>query len=336
MPGESCQEIKASEGEYAVDGMYWLHFLWIGKIVLAHCDMRTVDINECSASAGVCDVNADCQDTLGSYLCTCKVGYSGDGKTCKDIDECSASAGVCDVNANCKNTLGSHVCSCKAGFTGDGKTCTAAYKDCAELYKSGIQHSGVYTINPDGLGAFDVFCDQTAAGGGWSVFQRRMDGSVDFYRVWADYKRGFGNLSGEFWLGLDKIHRLTNSRGYKLRVDLEDLAGNTVYAEYDSFGVGSEGAKYQLSIGSYSGTAGDSLDYHNGYPFTTKDQDNDSHSGNCAMQYKGAWWYRHCHTSNLNGIYHNGSYTGGDGLRWNSWKSDSAKRAEMKIRPVNY
>ena len=126
-------------------------------------------------------------------------------------------------------------------------------KDCAELYKSGQQNSGVYTINPDGLGAFDVFCDQTTAGGGWTVFQKRQDGSVDFYRGWSDYKQGFGNLNGEYWLGLDKIHRLTNSGNYKLRVDLEDFTGNTSYAEHDSFGVADEGNKYKLSVGSYSG-----------------------------------------------------------------------------------
>ena len=86
----------------------------------------------------------------------------------------------------------------------------------------------------------------------------------------------------------------------------------------------------------YLGTGGDSLAYHNGYPFSTKDQDNDSDYGNCAVACKGAWWYRNCHYSNLNGVYHHGRYTGGDGLRWYRWKSDSAKRAEMKIRPVNY
>ena len=130
---------------------------------------------------------------------------------------------------------------------------TAVNKDCAELYKSGKRNSGEYAINPDGLGAFNVFCDQRTDGGGWTVFQKRMDGSVDFYHVWTDYKRGFGYLRGEFWLGLDKIHRLTSSGGYKLRVDLEDFAGNTVYAEYGLFAVGSEGTKYQLSVGSYSG-----------------------------------------------------------------------------------
>jgi len=98
-----------------------------------------------------------------------------------------------------------------------------------------------------------VLCDQTTAGGGWLVFQKRLDGSVDFYRSWTEYKRGFGNLTGEFWLGLDNIHRLSTSGSYKLRVDLEDFDGNTFFAEYDPFEVSSEGEKYQLSVGSYNG-----------------------------------------------------------------------------------
>ena len=111
----------------------------------------------------------------------------------------------------------------------------------------------MYTIDPDGSGAFDVYCDHSAPGGGWTVFQKRLDGSVDFYRGWNDYKLGFGNLNGEFWLGLDKIHRLTKSERCKLRVDLEDTAGKTAYAEYDMFAVTSERTKYQLGIGTYSG-----------------------------------------------------------------------------------
>ena len=85
------------------------------------------------------------------------------------------------------------------------------------------------------------------------MFQKRLDGSVDFDRGWAEYKVGFGNLTGEFWLGLDKIHRLTRGGNYKLRVDLEDFAGNNFYAEYDLFKVGSEEEKYQLSVGSFEG-----------------------------------------------------------------------------------
>ena len=126
------------------------------------------------------------------------------------------------------------------------------YKNCAELYKAGKRKSGVYSIDPDNTGAFDVYCDQTTAGGGWTVFQKRLDGSVDFYRGWDAYKRGFGNLNGEFWLGLDKIHRLTKERS-RLHVDLEETTGKTAYAEYDFFGVASERSKYKLSLGTYSG-----------------------------------------------------------------------------------
>ena len=98
-----------------------------------------------------------------------------------------------------------------------------------------------------------MYCDQTTAGGGWTVFQKRLNGSIDFYRDWADYKLGFGNLNGEFWLGLDNINRLTNSEAYKLRVDLEDTKGKTAYAMYDYFAVTSEETKYRLSLGTYSG-----------------------------------------------------------------------------------
>ena len=122
----------------------------------------------------------------------------------------------------------------------------------------------MYKINPDGLGEFEVYCDQKTAGGGWTVFQKRQDGSVDFYRPWDDYKRGFGNLNGEFWLGLDKIHRLTVSGSYKLRVDVEDLHGSTAFAEYSSFAVTSERAKYQLSLRSYSGKSWNQH-YHTGW-----------------------------------------------------------------------
>jgi hypothetical protein len=93
----------------------------------------------------------------------------------------------------------------------------------------------------------------TTSGGGWTVFQRRLDGSVDFYRGWQDYKQGFGNIDGEYWLGLDKIHRLTNASQNKLRIDMEDTSGNWKYAEYDLFAVTGEEQKYELSLGKYSG-----------------------------------------------------------------------------------
>lgn len=131
-------------------------------------------------------------------------------------------------------------------------TLISVYKNCADYYKAGQRISGVYRVDPDNTGAFDVYCDQTTAGGGWAVFQKRLDGSVDFDRVWKDYKQGFGSLSGEFWLGLDKVHRLTKEQS-KLRVELEDFNGQTAYAEYDLFGVADEGNKYRLTLGTYAG-----------------------------------------------------------------------------------
>ena len=114
----------------------------------------------------------------------------------------------------------------------------------------------MYIIKPDNQSAFNVFCDQITAGGGWTVFQKRIDGSVDFNLNWGDYKRGFGNLGGEFWLGLDRIHRLTSDNNSMLRVDMADFEGRSAYAEYSSFGVRSEHDKYQLILGYYN-TSGD-------------------------------------------------------------------------------
>lgn len=128
------------------------------------------------------------------------------------------------------------------------------------------------------------------------VIQRRMDGSEDFYRPWADYKQGFGNSTGEFFLGLDKINRLTNTRPYELVVVVEDWENDRRYARYDRFIIGNEAENYVLKqVGNYSGSAGDALTYSLGQGFTTWDSDHDAWSGNCAIRYTGAWWYKNCH-----------------------------------------
>ena len=175
-------------------------------------------------------------------------------------------------------------------------------------------------------------------GGGWTVFQRRMDGSVDFYLNWADYVHGFGNISGEYWLGLSKLHRLANgSVSTQLRVDMRDKNGSSAYASYSTFYIGNSTTDYTLHVSGYNGTAGDSLTtihggvpYHNLMKFTTKDNDNDLTSGNCAVLYTGAWWYRTCHYSNLNGRY--GDDTRGKGVNWMKWTELSLPFAEMKVR----
>ena len=171
-----------------------------------------------------------------------------------------------------------------------------------------------------------------ADGGGWTVFQRRMDGSVDFYRYWADYQQGFGNLSGEFWLGLDKIHRLT-STATELRVDMRDFHGNSAYAQYTSFSVGDSASKYVLTVSGYSGTAGDSLSYHSGYRFSTRDQDNDVWSSSCAQGTHGAWWYRVCYYSNLNSLYNSARSGWCGGVTWWHWiNCNFLQFTEMKLR----
>ena len=181
-----------------------------------------------------------------------------------------------------------------------------------------------------------VYCDMETDGGGWTLFQRRQDGSEDFYRGWDDYVMGFGNLCEEFWLGLEKIHRLTKRIPTGLRIDMGDFEGNTSFAKYDTFRVLSSSTNYTLNVAGYSGTAGDSLTYHNGQTFTTKDRDNNpSTGGNCAIHHKGAWWYTACHESNLNGLYHNGSHTSyADGVNWFAWQGYyySLKFTEMKLR----
>uniref|UniRef100_A0A8D0YTE7 Fibrinogen C-terminal domain-containing protein n=1 Tax=Sus scrofa TaxID=9823 RepID=A0A8D0YTE7_PIG len=168
------------------------------------------------------------------------------------------------------------------------------------------------------------------------VFQRRSDGSVDFYRDWAAYKRGFGSQLGEFWLGNDHIHALTAQGTNELRVDLVDFEGNHQFAKYRSFQVADEAEKYMLVLGAFvEGNAGDSLTSHNNSLFTTKDQDNDQYASNCAVLYQGAWWYKSCHVSNLNGRYLGGSHGSfANGVNWSSGKgyNYSYKVSEMKFR----
>ncbi|XP_019861249.1 PREDICTED: fibrinogen C domain-containing protein 1-like isoform X1 [Amphimedon queenslandica] len=209
--------------------------------------------------------------------------------------------------------------------------------DCKAWKELGGKQNGVYPIKPDKGPAFQVYCDMETDGGGWTVFQRRQDGSVDFYRNWTDYENGFGDLTGELWLGLSKIHRLTKEGSNTLRVDLKNFAGNTVYANYSTFSVGDGSTEYILTVGGYSGTATDSLAYHNGMRFSTRDNDNDQRSENCAEWVAGAWWHNACYYSNLNGRYFHSAITNQEGIVWYKWTNAqiSLKFSEMKTRRNN-
>ncbi|XP_077977962.1 microfibril-associated glycoprotein 4-like [Glandiceps talaboti] len=216
------------------------------------------------------------------------------------------------------------------------------YQDCQELMTDrNIKHkSGIYLVQPKNAPkSFHVWCEIDITGAS-TVIQRRMDGSVSFNRDWADYKKGFGQLDGEYWLGNEHIHQLTSQGEYQLHIEMEDWEGNAGHAKYNMFELGDENDKYRLDIDGYSGDIGDSLTYHDGQQFSTRDTDNDvSGHENCAVLHESAWWYRSCHWSNLNGVYHHtGRYsfqTYATGVEWKTWKNKygySMKTVTMKIK----
>ncbi|XP_065198640.1 angiopoietin-related protein 7-like [Sycon ciliatum] len=182
---------------------------------------------------------------------------------------------------------------------------------------------------------FTAYCDRETDGGGWIVFQRRQDGSVDFYRDWNAYKRGFGSASGEFWLGLDTLHYLTSQAGstYELRIDMVfNTTGEKHYAKWSTFRVEGEANNYRLHVSGFSSpTLQDRMSYHNGQQFSTPDHDHDSWSGDCSTRWKGGWWYKTCHQVNVNGLY---GRSDGDsaGITYLQRGYKSLKFVEMKLR----
>ncbi|CAH2316437.1 Hypothetical predicted protein [Pelobates cultripes] len=226
------------------------------------------------------------------------------------------------------------------GEKGESVTLPSTYaaRNCKELLDQGFFLSDWYTIYPDGETPLKVLCDMHTDGGGWIVFQRRWDGSVDFFRDWKSYKNGFGSRLNEFWLGNDNIHMLTSAGKWELRVDMQDFENTKHFAKYDSFQILGESEKYKLLLGEFKkGNAGDSFTLHHNLKFSTKDQDNDIYPSNCADMYKGGWWYGKCHHSNLNGLYLLGQHSNtAEGINWYHGRGHnySYKFSEMKIRPV--
>ncbi|XP_025112903.1 fibrinogen-like protein A [Pomacea canaliculata] len=189
-------------------------------------------------------------------------------------------------------------CLCHSGFhfNQDEKECVVT-RYCADLLATGAK-SGVYTVQLDGFsykGPVSVWCDMDTAGGGWTVIQRRRklvlkpDEYVDFNRNWTEYLNGFGNLSGDFWLGLGAIHELSwyPRGGVRLRVELATWTA-TYWAQYDSFTLYDPGRNYSLYARGYSGTAGNAFTGIYPDPFQTYDRNWYS----CVTYTKGPWWYK--------------------------------------------
>lgn len=202
--------------------------------------------------------------------------------------------------------------------------------------------NGLYRIKLPVVGHVTALCVMDFDGGGWTVFQRRFDGSEDFYRTWEEYRDGFGELTAEFWFGNEKLHYLLSQGSYELRMDMSDFTNQTRYVKYAHVNVMNEASKYTMNISGYSGNVGDcftSLGGINNMKFTTKDQDNDPYnSENCAIKYPSGWWHRTCHCSNPNGLYLSGNTTlFGKGITYNPWLTHyySLKTTRLMVRVVN-
>lgn len=225
---------------------------------------------------------------------------------------------------------------------------------------------GVYAVRLFGGGIINVYCDMTTDGGGWTVFQKRVDGSINFNRNWTQYRQeiltyhallselslksfhhcrsGFGNVNSEFWLGLENLHLLVTDRNSSLRVDLWDWEGSKAHAYYSIFHIGDRRhTNYTLTVDGYQGDAGDALGYHSNMKFSTPDWDNDQWPESCAVNDGAGWWYKGCSYASLNNKYYNmddeknKGVTIIDGINWYHWKetySYSVKRVEMKTRPM--
>ncbi|KAJ8015144.1 hypothetical protein DPEC_G00023100 [Dallia pectoralis] len=221
------------------------------------------------------------------------------------------------------------------------------YRDCAQIFNAGNKASGFYTTRPTrSPRVVRVYCDMSE-GGGWTVIQRRSDGSQSFNRSWDDYKQGFGDLqsvSGEFWLGNDNIHYLSSQGDYNLRINMADFDGGQRYAAYANFTVADEKEHYKLQFGEFSGDSGDSLSgsyhpevqwwaSHQGMKFSTYDKDNDRYKSNCALEDQGGWWFNRCHSANLNGYYYGGAYSAvtDSGVVWYTWHGWCNKVGSKKM-----
>ncbi|PIK55964.1 Ficolin-2 [Apostichopus japonicus] len=329
------------------------------------CERRCTEPNTCIPSA-----------SMESGRCICPDGYMIQERTAYlivSVDALYKKREVCLIDnrliheddyqcsddATCQERDGVQRCICNDRFEGDGITCIRKEprKDCYEIYNTGIHIDGVYTIYPSGWeeSGFQVYCEMSTDGGGWTVLQRRRSDSVNFYRVWNAYKDGFESPSGDHWLGNDKIHDLTTQKTYQLKVDLTDSADSQYYALYSRFSIGDEDDKYTLTLGTFSGNAGyNSMGLNSGDPFSTRDRDNDGTDNcNCAQRHQGAWWYphryyndnnncfkwygsgyyRHCTYANLNGDFQYSDYRG---IFWYKLSGNDCGIAgtKMRIRPV--
>ncbi|XP_071949975.1 microfibril-associated glycoprotein 4-like [Antedon mediterranea] len=337
---------------------YWLGLLVIcGSAFLrtAYCGKRYEAVDDAAV-----DPEANYEDLLRAKTEVVPEKVNKMSESCSKAESENSPTFICQPQFNIPEHLSSGgasaCCNCTSGLAEmkqilkkvesrvrnlvtTKKSCFAEPlpRDCSEVLASGFGTSGKYEIKPTGDGKpFDVYCDMDTAGGGWTVVQRRQDGLINFYRGYGSYRRGFGNVEEEFWLGNENLHRLTSQDEYELRIDMEDFEDNEVFANYGNFYVGNHKENFRLRLGEYiGGNAGDSFSYHGNCEFSAKDRNNGG-GRNCAEENGGGWWYNQCGTANLNGRYLGGrNEQPYKGIVWYKWKGEnySLKKVTMKLRP---
>ncbi|NWU09103.1 FGL1L protein, partial [Cephalopterus ornatus] len=178
-------------------------------------------------------------------------------------------------------------------------------RDCSDLPVN--SPSGIYIIQPVGYQTIMVYCEMNGKDTGWTVIQRNnRDTSITWAESWSTYKHGFGNVHTEFWLGTEYIYQIAKQRVYQVRFVIWDASDNKKFADYNLFSLDDESQGYRLRLGAHSGTAEDAMasvsptTMHDNMKFSTKDQDQDTSSGNCASSSGGGWWYSSCYSVLLN------------------------------------
>lgn len=210
--------------------------------------------------------------------------------------------------------------------------------ECSGWFDKGHTNSGIYAVKPNQSEAFNVYCDMSADGGS-TVVQQRVDGLVDFNQTWKKYEQGFGDLEKDFWLGLRKIHSLTQHGDHILRIDVEDWKEGKHWAEYH-FSVEGTSNDYVLHVSHFSGDLHDAMTNATGTKFSTKDTNSDQRNSVCTRSYTGGWWFNNCGETNLNGRYlwmrAKGRSMRKRGVHWRPDTGPSLylKMTKMTVRPA--